>query len=96
MFDGLVRKRARFTASRRDEADRSRVSFCSAIELHPHKARLIVQARCHTPGGDDSTVHPPGPPTIVGAVPEPATWATMLFGFGLVGGMLRRRRSILA
>lgn len=26
-------------------------------------------------------------------VPEPGTWATMLLGFGLVGGMLRRRRS---
>ncbi len=25
-------------------------------------------------------------------VPEPATWATMLLGFGLVGGMLRYRR----
>jgi len=26
------------------------------------------------------------------AVPEPATWATMLFGFGLMGAGLRRRR----
>jgi len=29
------------------------------------------------------------PPT--GAIPEPATWAMMLIGFGAVGGMLRRR-----
>lgn len=28
-----------------------------------------------------------------GAVPEPATWAMMLSGFGLVGGAMRRRRS---
>jgi hypothetical protein len=27
-----------------------------------------------------------------GAVPEPASWATMIAGFGLVGGALRRRR----
>ncbi|MBU3078628.1 DUF4114 domain-containing protein [Sphingomonas sp. XMGL2] len=27
-----------------------------------------------------------------GAVPEPATWATMLLGFGLVGLLVRNRR----
>ena len=30
---------------------------------------------------------------IGGAVPEPATWAMMLFGFGIVGSALRSRRS---
>jgi hypothetical protein len=28
-----------------------------------------------------------------GAVPEPATWAMMILGFGLVGGAMRSRRS---
>ncbi len=28
---------------------------------------------------------------VIGAVPEPATWGMMVAGFGLVGGMLRRR-----
>jgi PEP-CTERM motif len=28
-----------------------------------------------------------------GAVPEPATWAMMLLGFGMVGGSMRRRTS---
>ena len=32
-----------------------------------------------------------GTPPVGGAVPEPATWAMMLLGFGALGGMLRRR-----
>ena len=27
------------------------------------------------------------------AVPEPATWAVMMLGFGLIGGAMRRRRN---
>jgi hypothetical protein len=34
-------------------------------------------------------------PGVTG-VPEPASWAMMIFGFGLAGAMLRRRRSVLA
>lgn len=37
------------------------------------------------------TSNPPPPPPPPG-VPEPATWAMMLFGFGAVGYSLRRRR----
>lgn len=33
---------------------------------------------------------------IPSAVPEPASWALMVGGFGLVGGQLRRRRSVAA
>ncbi len=32
----------------------------------------------------------------VAAVPEPATWAFMIFGFGMVGSALRRRRKSVA
>lgn len=35
----------------------------------------------------------PQQPANPGAVPEPATWALMIAGFGLVGSGLRRRRS---
>ncbi|NJC33304.1 hypothetical protein GGR88_000778 [Sphingomonas jejuensis] len=35
-------------------------------------------------------------PAALGAVPEPATWATMVCGFGLVGSTLRRRRPLTA
>ena len=30
------------------------------------------------------------------AIPEPATWSMMILGFGVAGGLLRRRRQILA
>jgi hypothetical protein len=32
----------------------------------------------------------------VGVVPEPATWAMMLFGFGAVGYSVRRRKNVSA
>ena len=35
-----------------------------------------------------------GAPAATGAVPEPATWAMMLVGFGAVGGALRRRQKV--
>jgi hypothetical protein len=31
-------------------------------------------------------------PPVVGAVPEPATWAMMIVGFGMIGGSMRYRR----
>jgi hypothetical protein len=34
--------------------------------------------------------------TLAGAVPEPATWAMMILGFGMIGGTLRSRRRKLA
>jgi choice-of-anchor C domain-containing protein len=34
--------------------------------------------------------------SIFGAVPEPATWAMMIVGFGVVGASLRNRRRALA
>ncbi|MBU3077347.1 PEPxxWA-CTERM sorting domain-containing protein [Sphingomonas sp. XMGL2] len=38
----------------------------------------------------------PGSVQVPGAVPEPATWAMMIGGFGLVGASMRRRRVGLA
>jgi hypothetical protein len=34
-----------------------------------------------------------GVPGVIGQVPEPATWAMLLFGFGAVGATLRSRKS---
>jgi hypothetical protein len=35
-------------------------------------------------------------PNAAGAVPEPASWAMMMLGFGAIGGAMRRRRPALA
>jgi len=40
--------------------------------------------------GDGNAIDPAAP----GAVPEPASWATMLVGFALIGGAMRARRSV--
>lgn len=37
-----------------------------------------------------------GYPAATGAVPEPATWAMMLGGFGLLGAAMRRRKAVAA
>ena len=36
------------------------------------------------------------PADVAAAVPEPATWAMMIMGFGLVGSAMRRRNAVLA
>jgi hypothetical protein len=40
----------------------------------------------------DYTSPTPPPPPPVGGVPEPASWALLVAGFGIVGGVARRRR----
>lgn len=48
-----------------------------------------------TNGGQRSTRLGPvsiGTVAVAGAVPEPATWAFMIFGFGAIGGAMRRQR----
>jgi len=39
---------------------------------------------------------PNGVAGLAGGVPEPASWALMIGGFGMAGGMLRRRRTAAA
>ena len=35
----------------------------------------------------------PPPPGPVGALPEPATWAMLILGFGIIGQVLRGSRN---
>ena len=44
------------------------------------------------PDGDDQQT---GGRLPAGAVPEPATWAMMIAGFGMAGAMMRRRRPVV-
>lgn len=46
--------------------------------------------------GDQDAFEFDGLAASVTAVPEPATWAMMIMGFGAAGAMIRRRRTILA
>lgn len=43
------------------------------------------------PSGEGNFGPKPGP-TLSGAVPEPASWALMIFGFGLIGATLRGQK----
>jgi len=58
----------------------------SALDLHYGGSSGIVLYSTH-----HVTPPPPPPPVDNGAVPEPASWAMMIAGFGMVGGALRRR-----
>jgi hypothetical protein len=39
---------------------------------------------------------PPPPPPVTPPIPEPATWAMLIAGFGLVGATARRRKTLAA
>lgn len=46
--------------------------------------------------GQNANVNPSGfrfSASALGAVPEPATWLTMILGFGVIGAMMRRRKN---
>lgn len=51
----------------------------------PTSSPVLLQGEFVTSGGDLS-INPVG-----GSVPEPASWALMILGFGLAGATLRRR-----
>jgi hypothetical protein len=58
-------------------------------------AAQIVQVK-GIPSAGDSARKPSGPPKPGAAVPEPASWALMLVGFGGMGALLRYQRRKLA
>ena len=72
----------------------------AGISLTTHKAdeRMWLETSCNHfevyymrwPGGGTVDI------TVDGAVPEPASWAMMIVGFGMVGGTVRRNRRVTA
>ena len=69
------------------------VSFTGISTSAPQATSFVyMDANGGIARGSDYSVRDvtPAPPT--GSVPEPATWAMMLGGFGLVGSALRQRR----
>lgn len=87
----------RFTGSNMTGYDSLYVSlyFDRDLESDPfamNGAKLISGAFSWGAGGHSVTSSITGPVKYVYGVPEPATWAMMIAGFGLLGGALRRQQ----
>lgn len=82
IFNGLIFDIAQGSAFANFEG----LSFISAKDSWDGNAYLIASAE------DQGWTHL----FRLNVVPEPASWAMMIAGFGLVGGMLRRRRTLTA
>ncbi len=69
-------------------------SSFGVVDYVDYKDTLHIYMTTGTPGFDvvGLSGHDYAPPSV----PEPATWAVMLMGFGLAGGVLRRRVSATA
>lgn len=73
-------------------------SIYGALARDTFAALTVKHNPNNRPGGTGTPVYDAGFVTVPapGAVPEPATWAMMISGFGGAGMMLRRRRSSVA
>ncbi len=72
-------------------ATHAQATIANFIEGSAVFAGLTANGEIHTPGFNGYDVPPP-----TTAVPEPATWAMMILGFGVIGSSMRRRRTALA
>ncbi len=59
-----------------------------SISIFNASDRLLFSGNVDARNGPVSVLFDP----VSGAIPEPATWAMMIFGFGLVGNAMRYRR----
>lgn len=67
----------------------------AAFRGYQYSATLTSGTIVFAPYTDTAVVVPRGG-ILFSAVPEPATWAMMIAGFGLVGSALRRRKTAVA
>lgn len=65
------------------------------ITLVGNQLQIDFRGTCNACGGQITTGDVLTISFDAGAVPEPATWAMLILGFGAVGASLRRRRSAL-
>ena len=68
----------------------------TAAGLDPTDPFAFVTGLTFNTTGQVTVVQTPQDIVDVGAVPEPATWAMMILGFGLAGAAIRRRGGIAA
>jgi hypothetical protein len=61
--------------------------------LTPTPTSLSIQFNSTGASAFSSALTLSVPPVGASAVPEPASWAMMISGFGLIGGAMRRRKS---
>jgi hypothetical protein len=73
-------------------APTSYASFTHDVTLSPFAAQFVRYTVLATNGANPGLSDISFSSGTVGAVPEPATWAMMLIGFGAVGGTARYRR----
>jgi len=65
----------------------------STVGLNAGTHTITVRGTVLNPSGDASFAGTLNvTPTVAGAIPEPGTWAMMLFGFGAAGVAMRRRK----
>jgi hypothetical protein len=63
-----------------------------SVAAHIGVCQLSLNPNCTTDGGAVLTGFATN--GTGGGIPEPATWAMMILGFGGIGAMMRRRRSL--
>ena len=74
-----------------DDGSSDGVTIDNTLDLQNSDFTLVTQAGSLAPASSFSIVRSTASPT-----PEPATWASMLLGFGVVGGALRYRKTAKA
>jgi hypothetical protein len=62
--------------------------------LTPTPASLSIQFNSTGASAYSSALTLSVPPVGAAAVPEPASWAMMISGFGAIGGVMRRRKNV--
>jgi len=67
-------------------------TIADGFEATPNSVTLTFNSTGGSPFTASATLSNP-PSDVTPAVPEPATWAMMLGGFGLIGAAMRRRRT---